>query len=316
MSGTKSSKSEALNKLQTHAKPILAFIENATPQIIAFCYKAKELYQTLPEDELYFIFGAIICFFGGVYPTLFAAIEAAKHGGIAKVQLALKDLANEAIVIIEASKKDDDVDNDNDGKRDVDQLDAKQLVLRKVNLVMTKMNPEKVNTALSSIYTTWVAVVAVVAIQFAKTVAFAETICTFVRKPISRHVTPKFIEMTPPEYQKWVPILIGWATKAFSISIAFFLTQIIAAFTASLIGGLMMTRALMKIATKKGWAIGELMAKDDKETVLDEYIAYAIAFAGFYFQWKISFAIPFPLNLIFFPFGMAEQSIRWSITSA
>ena len=55
-----------------------------------------------------------------------------------------KDLSDEAMKVIEASKKDDDLDEDKDGKKDVDQIDAKALLLRKTNLVLTKMNPQKV----------------------------------------------------------------------------------------------------------------------------------------------------------------------------
>jgi len=56
----------------------------------------------------------------------------------------LKDLADEASEIIEASKKDDNADDDKDGTSDVAQLDAKALLVRKANLVATKMNPQKV----------------------------------------------------------------------------------------------------------------------------------------------------------------------------
>jgi hypothetical protein len=115
-----------------------------TPHVITFCQKAVVLYKSLPEDQLQLLIGFMICFFGGVYPALFAAIEAAKHGGLNNVKLALKDLAEEAMVIVEASKKDDTVDQDKDGKPDVNQLDAKALMVRKANLVVTKMNPQKV----------------------------------------------------------------------------------------------------------------------------------------------------------------------------
>lgn len=313
MSETKSSRTEVLDKLQVHAKPIMAFIQKVTPHVIIFCQKAHGFYKTLPADELRFLIGAVICFFGGMYPVLFAAIEAAKHGGLSKFQLALKDLADEALTIIEASKKDDDADDDNDGKKDVDELDTKQLVLRKVNLVLKKMNPQKVNNAIETVYSVWLAVVAVLALQFARTIAFAESIYTFVKKPIARYASPKLLSITPDEYKKWVPILILWVTKMVCVSIAFSVTSIVAAVTASLSGALMMTHALMKIAVKKKWAIGDIIGKDEKDTILDEYISYAIAFMGFYFQWKFGFGVPFPLNFVLFPFGISEQFLRWSI---
>jgi hypothetical protein len=131
-----------------HAKPIIAFITSLTPVVITFCQKAYECYKILPEDQLQFIIGFIICFFGGVYPALFAAIEAAKHGGLTTLKAALKDLADEATIIIQASKKDDAADEDKDGKSDVAQLDSKAVLVRKAKLVVTKMNPQKVRILL------------------------------------------------------------------------------------------------------------------------------------------------------------------------
>ncbi len=56
------------------------------------------------------------------------------------------------MIIIEENKKDDKVDADKDGKADASELSGGELVKRKVILVLTKMNPEKVNDTLASIY--------------------------------------------------------------------------------------------------------------------------------------------------------------------
>ena len=56
------------------------------------------------------------------------------------------------MLIIDESKKDDKIDADGDGVADTKQIDGKELVKRKVKLVLTKMDPEKVNTAIASIY--------------------------------------------------------------------------------------------------------------------------------------------------------------------
>mmetsp|Transcript_7925 Transcript_7925/g.11961 ORF Transcript_7925/g.11961 Transcript_7925/m.11961 type:complete len:321 (-) Transcript_7925:183-1145(-) len=308
------SASETFKKIEGHAKPIIAFITSLTPVVITYCQKAHGIYKTLPEDQLQFLIGAIICFFGGVYPALFAAIEAAKHGGLTTLKAALKDLADEASEIIEASKKDDKADDDKDGTSDVAQLDAKALLVRKANLVATKMNPQKVNNALASLYKVWLAVMAVLAIKFARTVAFAESICLFIRKPTRRVIVPNLLKVCPEPYHKWVPILSDWITKLFAVSVAFYITSIIAAFTSALIGGLMMTRAFLKIASKQGWTLGGLMPTNEKDTMLDEIVSYVIAFLGFSFQWKMNFDVPFPFSLLLFPIELAEQFIRWSVS--
>ena len=56
------------------------------------------------------------------------------------------------MVIVQENKKDNNKDGDGDGISDADQIEGRQLVKRKVKLVLTKMNPEKVNDAISAIY--------------------------------------------------------------------------------------------------------------------------------------------------------------------
>jgi hypothetical protein len=104
-----------------------------------------ELYRQLPQNFLEFGIGIIFCFFGGVYPTLFAAVQAAENGGRTAVLDALYDLAQEATIIVEESKKDDTADEDKDGKKDVVEITNKEYYQRKTLLVLRKMNPEKVS---------------------------------------------------------------------------------------------------------------------------------------------------------------------------
>ena len=56
------------------------------------------------------------------------------------------------MIIIEENKKDNATDADGDGVSDVDELSNKEFIRRKTTLVLTKMDPEKVNDALSSLY--------------------------------------------------------------------------------------------------------------------------------------------------------------------
>lgn len=113
-------------------------------------------FQKLPQNALLFIYGAIFCFFGGIFPSLFVAIQAAEYGGRQTVMLAITDLADEALVILEEVKKDDDLDEDKDGKKDVDKLSGSELLKRKTLLVLKKMNPEKIDKAIGSMYRVYV----------------------------------------------------------------------------------------------------------------------------------------------------------------
>lgn len=72
------------------------------------------------------------------------------------VMKSIVDLADEALIIIEESKKDDDVDANKDGKKDVDEISGADLLKRKTLLVLKKMNPEKIDKAIGSIYKVYV----------------------------------------------------------------------------------------------------------------------------------------------------------------
>jgi hypothetical protein len=302
------------DEMVKYSKPIIKVITTITPHIITYSQKAWSFYKSLPEDYLQLVIGCIFCFFGGVFPVLFATVEAAKHGGINNLIDALGDLGDEAIKIIEASKKDDEVDEDKDGKKDVEQIDSKALLLRKAHLVATKMNPEKINKALSSIYKVWLSVVAVLSLKFAQTIALSVSISEFLNKPANRYVTPLVKQATPDEYDKWVPVIMGWITKSIGMSIAWFISTIITAVTSALIGAILISRSLLKIANRRGVTFDGLIPKDHDETYIDEAASYIFAFLGVWFQFKIRFNVPFPMNLLLWPLQMTEYFIRWSIT--
>jgi hypothetical protein len=123
---------------------------------------------------------------------------------------ALHDIADEILKIIEESKKDDKVDDDGDGKADVDELATKEFVQRKFLLVMKKMDPQKVDRALSSIYQVWLAVAAVLTIEFARAISLALSIAEFIKQPTNRYIAPIIKKVVPDDYDKWVPIILGW----------------------------------------------------------------------------------------------------------
>jgi len=295
-------------------KPAIKYIGIASPYIIRGCQEAYKVYKKLSGDEVQLLVGCTLCFFGGIYPTLFAAIEAAKHGGAGVVKSSLTDLADEAIIIIEESKKDDAKDDDGDGVVDVDQVAPKELLRRKVKLVVTKMNPQKVDTAIANLYTVWLSIIATLTIQFARTIALSLTIAEFLKKIVDEYLTEHITAATPPEYRKWVPIVIGWICKSISMSVAWYAQTIISAVTSALAGGLLATRALMSILSQKGITFGGYIPDNHLDTSKDEMVSYAFAAAGCYFQFKNGFGLPFPFNIIFMPLGWAEYYIKWSVT--
>ena len=209
--------------LQAVAKPLIDALTFILPLLITSIRTAYRTFQKLPQNALLFIYGSVFCFYGGIFPTLFAALQAAEHGGRATVLQALNDLADEALIIVNESKKDDSTDADKDGKKDVKAMSPAQLMAHKTKLVLKKMDPQKVDKAISSLYTVWLSVAAVLSIQFARTVSMALSIADFLKKPTDRFITPTLNMAIPVEYQKWGPIVVSWIIKAIAMSIAWYI---------------------------------------------------------------------------------------------
>lgn len=64
--------------------------------------------------------------------------------------------------------------------------------------------------AVAAIYRVWLSVIAVLTIQFARTISLALTISDFIRQPVDRFIAPTIALVIPKEYKKWVPVILGW----------------------------------------------------------------------------------------------------------
>jgi hypothetical protein len=124
--------SRAMELLEASFRPLLSIATTILPHLIRASVILHRTWKRLPADAARIIVGIIFCFFGGLYPAVFAAVQAITFQG------AINQLSAEVSIILEASKKDDE---ENKGKRE----DEKTFMMRKLNVVMTKVNPEKVS---------------------------------------------------------------------------------------------------------------------------------------------------------------------------
>ena len=65
--------------VQKFARPILNFIFDAIPVVVSKCQAAYKVFTRLPIEYVQLLIGAVICFLGGFYPTVFAALQVS-HG--------------------------------------------------------------------------------------------------------------------------------------------------------------------------------------------------------------------------------------------
>ena len=66
---------KAAELLQSIAKPAMEMIFEAIPHIIRFSRAVYKFYKKIPTLYATMIIGFVMCFFGGIYPALFAALQ-------------------------------------------------------------------------------------------------------------------------------------------------------------------------------------------------------------------------------------------------
>jgi hypothetical protein len=65
----------------------------------------------------------------------------------------------------------------------------------------------------------------------------------------------------------------------------------------------MMARAAYYLCSSRGYKLWGMVPDKHEESYLDEALSYVFAAAGFYFQFKMSFDMPFPFSLLLWPLG-------------
>lgn len=333
------------------------------PTFITF-HRLICFYQRLPHDAIMAQAGLVYCFAGGYFPTLFAAIAAAQQSGMNIMLSALNDLYAESTkaiqVAIEVHNNQDGDDtyyhdlndtkssfwgssssdpNSSKNRKSYKDMTFHEKCIYQTRIVLTTIDPMKINTALGSLYTTWLGISSVLERQFAKTIALSITIADSLEPMTTFLLKPPLKLLIPPDFDKWIPLFIQWSCKAVAMSFAWKIQRILTASSSALVGGLMFSRHLLRMIfanqknnRKKNQKNKKKSQKhvddddladsnqqstfDDTTTPVDEIIGLFVAAMGLYVQigQGFSFQIPFPLNLITWPFSFAENWIQWQIT--
>ena len=163
----------------------------------------------LPKHALYMVFGVALCFFGGTYVASIAAIEAFRQLGWEKVYAEICIVQAQWAKVEKANAKDDERDDDGDGIADVDQMEGAQLAQRKLALVMTTIDqPERLQEAVGALFTAYLAVLATLRLEFARTTAFALGIVEMAKFPIIRVLSPLVVAALGEDLAHWTRTLI------------------------------------------------------------------------------------------------------------
>lgn len=295
-------------------RPFLDIFTNAfnitLPYIIKAYQTTSNFYNSLPLDIIYAFLGLLLAFFGGTYCLIIAAVEAFYLTCYPQVKEGITYLYEEFEIMYQVSKKDDKLDDNNDGIEDVKQITIKELAQRKISLFFTSCNnPQKVLTMISQIITSLISVIAVLKVQFAKVIALGTMIGECLRKPAEFLLVPAFGAVIPQKYQKWISPFIGLGCKFVAITIAWLIQRIISSVQSAIRGGLMFSRRILKFAKDQGY-----FPSYNEDAYYDEALGWIIAAMGVFFQVFFGFALPFPLNFIFFPVTLFENYLVWVVS--
>lgn len=279
------------------------------PPTVAVIRGVVGFYRALPIDAVVAQIGLVYCFAGGYYPTLFSSLQAAQHCGWNVMVEAIQDLTHEAIKVIDATA---DLSSESFSRR--------ALFLQQTNIVLKTADPLKINQAAAALYTTWLGVSAVLEKEYARVISLSMTLSGYIER-VMHFVLESPVKMcVSQDYHKWVPVVIGWGCKAAAMNIAWRIQRVLTASTSAMAGGIMFSRAILRMLSKRGIKLFGLIRDDPEESPLDEIIGFLVAGLGFYtqiqaqFKSGFSFEVPFPINLVTWPFDWAEKWIQWQIT--
>ena len=344
-SSSLSSSSPLVRIIGTITQLLISMGKFVLPTIVVSIKTIVRFYNSLPMDAITAQIGLVYCFLGGYYPTLFSSLQAAKYCGWSIMVSAVTDLTNEAIKVI------DEIDYEQQTRSDIF-YNRKDLFLQQTNIVLKTVDPMKINQAAGALYTTWLGVSTVLRQEYARVINLSLTLASSIER-ISYFILQVPLNIiTPKDYQKWVPAIIGWISKGIAMRLAWRIERILTASTSAIAGGAMFASSIIRMFNNnskfKRLFSGKKKKKkkkkkeyhsysdddddiihiddEDEENIrrqpslVENMIGITVGGIGFYTQIEhqyknnFSFEIPFPLSLVTWPFDLAEKWIQWYIT--
>lgn len=279
-----------------------------------FYRKAYWFYTWAPKNVLQMCFGLALCFFGGTFAAAIAAVEAWRQMGWQRSYRDVSIVYAQMRLVYDANEKDDMLDEDGNGIVDVDEIAPSDLAKRKLTLAMrTVEEPDKLQTAMGSLWAAYLAVLATLRLQFARVAAMALGIAEMVSPPLLKMFSPPLQEALGSDLKHWVPTLITTVINIIAIGFAWYIQKVISAFYSGLRGGTMFANALFAFLEDRGWLAKMPCEGVFKTPYLNEAVGYPVAAVGFYTQLRYGFTLPFPLNLILLPLTIVQWLIEYQI---
>ena len=299
-----------------YVKALAAFIEASIPVLNALRIQALALWEVLspykPELLLPAFAGLILVFFGGEFLTLIAAVEAYKMCSHETMVKCVHDLTTDFTKFYEANKLDDKVDADGNGVADSTEASAQALATRKTLLFLKTVDPKRVTDALAGLNAGLLAIVATLKLEFAKSITLGNSIAMIVEPTAVAYVVPGLKVTLTKDYERWAEPLVTYTIKSVAVSIAWMVQRVVSAFHSAIRGAHMFITNVLDYLISQGY-----LSKEQRAALqLDTIGAPALAAVGLWFQFRTGFSLPFPLNVLLFPFTLLEWFLLWAVNSS
>lgn len=180
---------------------------------------------------------------------------------------------------------------------------------------LQNVDPQRFTNAIVGINAGLVAVVATLKVQFAKTITLGSALSKAIDGPAKMVLKPLVELALPKPYKKWADVLLTYSIKSFAISIAWTLRRVVSSFHSAIRGGLMFSKNLLSYLVDMG-VLKEHHINSAYVPYIDTVLGYSVALLGLWFQLSYGFALPFPLNIILFPFTILEYALVWMVNNS
>lgn len=285
-------------------------VDASYPYLVAAYKKGCDLWELArpyhPEQYGPLFLGIVMCFFGGSYVTIIAAVEAVRLSVWQRLWTGFDVLYKNYKIAEAESKKDDMVDADGNGVADVLEISDRELLTRKLYLFARTVDPNQVADSTTNIWSAFLAVVATLRVHFAQAITLGSSLGEMAQGHLSKSTLPLVQKALPQDLQKWSPVVDGFMFKFIGVLAAWFLSRIISGFHAAIRGANMFVVNAIILARQRGFVDEAFDEKSAKASGL----AMVLAALGFYWQLSNGFSVPFPLNVLLLPITIVE----WLLT--
>jgi hypothetical protein len=253
----------------------------------------------LPAGALALAWGLLLCFFGGQFVTLLAAMEAYNACAGAEATAAVRAVVDNGAAVLDTAAADEAKDAGAGGAA----VPASVLLRRKALLLARMTAPEAVSAAAVKLWCSYCGVLAVLKLRTARRLAMSLAVSDGLAPVVARHALPALDKAASPELRKWNPLALSLALKASVLLVFIVFTSAADAMAAALRGGELAARNGLALLAQRGLLKG---AVDDKLTYA---VALALAAAGLAAQ-AAQLRVPFPISMLTWPVAIADWAVR------